>query len=101
MPEDAPISPEIQERLRQLRLIRAYKALFGEIPANRNADQILVWEDLQKTCYVKASTVVANKAGAADPTLMAWREGQRSAFLYIDANVTYVAPVAQETTTKK
>lgn len=82
------LSPAQIERLKLERLEAAYKAVFGDSPATRTKDQLLVWEDLEIAGYMKSPIFAHDKTGALCAMRAAIADGRRSLMLYIMANVS-------------
>lgn len=93
---DVILTPAQVDRLREERLEAAYRQVFGADEAARNADQILVWADLQIAGYKNKPVFVADKTGALCPMRAAIADGRRSLLLYIEANVSF--PIATQPT---
>jgi hypothetical protein len=71
------------------RLMHAYKVVFGDDPKTRSDIQKMVWEDLQKRCYAKQTTVLPGRDGICCPIRMGHAEGSRSVLLYIEACLNF------------
>lgn len=84
------LTPEAMAQIKQERLMRAYRDLFGPNDGVRSDTQRLVWEDMQLAGFGKRSTYAVDKTGRADPVMSANQEGRRWIWLYIEANATFV-----------
>jgi hypothetical protein len=86
---EAQLPPHVAAKLKQEKLMRAYRDLFGANEAARSETQILVWEDLRKRGYEDLPTWVADKEGKICPYRAAITDGSRNYWLYIKANVNF------------
>lgn len=83
---DEQLNEEKEYRLKEFQLAQAYEDVFGREGA-RNQTQQKVWEDLELRCNFKRNTVLAGRDGSIDPYATHLREGCRTVFLKILANL--------------
>ena len=100
MPTVSP-SPEALAQIKRERLMRAYRDLFGATSGARSDTQRLVWEDLQKVGYARASLFQPDRNGAVCPLRAALAEGRRTAILYIEDAVSFVPEAPKPETPKR
>lgn len=100
MAAEESLPPAAIAQMRQEKLMRAYRDLFGDNQATRSEAQILVWEDLQKVGYARQTVFIPDRNGAVCPMRAAFADGRRSVLLYIESNVSFVPAVTQQSTTR-
>ena len=89
MPE-LTLTPGALAQIKQERLMRAYRDLFGASDGTRSETQLLVWEDLKNAGFARRPTYAVDKQGRADPVMSAHNDGKRWMFLYIEENAEFI-----------
>lgn len=90
------LKPDKIEVLRQSRVMKAYRDLFGDDEKTRSDMQRIVWEDLRVAGYIHQPVFSPDKNGTFDPLSAAFRDGRRSIALYIAANVAFAPSLEQQ-----
>lgn len=89
------LTPRQIEQIRQERIMKAYRDLFGTDPNTRSVIQQTVWEDLKLAGYADQTEWIPDKTGALCPIRAALAGGRRSLFLYIQSNVEFAPGLEQ------